>query len=147
MSEGKCLLQVQQHPEPYSVLFSKEMANPQDTMSTRLASAEMRSMRSVTIPLQSPNHPPVNHKRLMTEFKIDYQTRRGSKGKDIVYKVYLPSAYKGYVIVAEKKDATSPEVEDLPLGISVCHICLRAYLGSCHCLTMSKSPRKRQRSQ
>lgn len=124
MSEERCLLQEQQHPKPYSVLFSEQMATPQNTMSTGLAPAQTQIMRSVTIPLQAPNHPPVNHKRLMNEFKIDYQTRRGSKGKDIVYKVYLPSAYKGYVIMVEKKDATSPGVEDLLLGSSVSHICL-----------------------
>lgn len=83
----------------------------------------------------------------MTEFKIDYQTGRGSEGKDIVYKVYLPSAYKGYVIMVEKKDATSPVVEDLPLGIPVSHICLRDYLRSCHCLRMSNFLRERQKCQ
>ena len=83
-------------------------------------------MQSVTIPLQAPN-PPVGHKRFMTEFRIDYQTRRGSNGRDFVYKVLLPSAYKGYAIMVEKKDSTSPSIEGLPLEISVSHIRLQVY--------------------
>lgn len=147
MSEEKCLSQVQQHPELYSVFFSEQMANPQDSMSTESAAVEMQFVQSVTIPLQAPNPPPVNHKRVTTEFKIDYQTRRGSNGKDVVYKVYLPSAYKGYVIMVEKKDTTRPGVENLPLGSSVSHLCLENYLRDHHCLTMSTFTREGQRSQ
>ena len=80
-------------------------------------------MQSVTIPLQVQT-PTVDPKRCMTEFKIDYQIRRDSRGKEMVYKVYLPSRYKGWAITAEKKDATSPEVEESSPDIFVSHICL-----------------------
>ena len=78
-------------------------------------------MQSVTIPLQV-QIPTVDPKRCMTEFKIDYQTRRDSRGKEIVYKVYLPSRHKGWAITAQKKDATNPRVEELSPDILVSHI-------------------------
>ena len=78
-------------------------------------------MRSVTIPLQV-QPPTVDPKRCTSEFKIDYQTRRDSRGKEIVYKVYLPSRHKGWAITAEKKDATNARVEESSPDIFVSRI-------------------------
>ena len=64
----------------------------------------------------------VDPKRCMTEFKIDYQTRRDSRGKELVYKVYLPSRHKGWAITAIKKDAINPMVEESSSDIFVSHI-------------------------
>lgn len=58
----------------------------------------------------------------MAEFKIDYQMRRDNNGQDSVYRVYLPSTYKGWAIMAEKKDAASPRVEEQSPEISVGHL-------------------------
>ena len=80
-------------------------------------------MQSVTIPLHV-SSPTVDPKRSMTEFKIDYQIMRDSRGKEIVYKVYLPTKYKGWAITAEKKNATSPEVQESSPDTLVSHICL-----------------------
>lgn len=88
--------------------------------------AERTFKRSVTPPLQARDRLE-GHKRLMTEFKIDYQTRRDNKGHEIVYKVYLPSTYKGWVIMAEKKDAASPAIEELVPDSPVGHIRLRYF--------------------
>ncbi len=77
-------------------------------------------MQSTTIPLQS-RHLPVDHKRIMAEFKIDYHTRRDHRGNDSVCRVFIPSTYKGYVITAERKDATSLEAEELSPDFTVGH--------------------------
>ena len=55
----------------------------------------------------------------MTDFKIDYQVRRDNKGQDSVYRVYIPSKYKGWLIMAEKTDTASPRVEALQPDVSV----------------------------
>ena len=55
----------------------------------------------------------------MTEFKIDYQVCRNNKGQEYVYKAYIPSAYKGWAITAERENAASLRVEALQLDISV----------------------------
>ena len=73
---------------------------------------------SVTIPSLAQNLP-LHHKTLMTEFKIEYQIRRDSEGKESVHKVYLPSTYKGWAITAERKDAASPGAEAFPSEIPV----------------------------
>lgn len=62
------------------------MAHPQSPTLTESAPAERQFMLSVTIPLQV-QPPTVDPKRCTSEFKIDYQTRRDSRGKEIVYKV------------------------------------------------------------
>ena len=77
------------------------MANPQDETPTATALAERQFLQSVTVPLQA-GYPTVDQKRSMTEFKIGYQISRDNKGKEAVYKVYLPSRHKGWVIMAEK---------------------------------------------
>lgn len=55
----------------------------------------------------------------MTDFKIDYQVHRDNRGQDSVYKVYIPSKHKGWLIMAEKKDAASPRVEALQPDVPV----------------------------
>lgn len=75
-------------------------------------------MCSVTVPSQSQNFP-VYHKTLMTDFKIDYQVRRDNKGQDYVYRVYIPSKYKGWVVMAENNDAASPRAAALQPDVSV----------------------------
>ena len=97
------------------------MAHPQSPTPTESGPVEMQFVQSVTTPLQVQT-PIVDPKRSMTGFKIDYQTRRDSRGKETVYKVYLPSSYKGWVITAEKKDATDSEVEESSLEVLVSHI-------------------------
>ena len=122
-SQAKCLLEVQQDQGRYFVSSSEQMAHPQGPTPAESAPVERQFMQSVTIPLQVQT-PTVDPKRYMTEFKIDYQTRRDNRGKEMVYKVYLPSRYKGWAITAEKKDATNPEVEESWPEIFVSHICL-----------------------
>lgn len=97
------------------------MAHPQSPTPAETAPAEMQFMQSVTIPLHVQT-PTVDPKRSMTEFKIDYQTRHDNRGKETVYKVYLPSRYKGWAITAEKKNATSSELEESSLDVFVSHI-------------------------
>lgn len=61
----------------------------------------------------------------MTEFKIDYQVRQDDGGQEYVYKAYLPSTHKGWAIMAERNDATSPYGVGLPPQIYVGHVHLR----------------------
>ena len=103
------------------------MAYPQGPTTAGCPPAERQFLQSVTVPFQAQD-PTVDHKRCMTEYKIDYHVQRDSKGKESVNKVYLPSRYKGWVIMAEKKDAAGPEVEEPPSDISVSHIQLRHYV-------------------
>ena len=70
---------------------------------------------------------PADPKKGMTEFKIDYQTRRDNGDKDYVCKVYLPSPHKGWVIMAERTDAVSPRAKEMRPGISVGLIRFRDY--------------------
>lgn len=75
-------------------------------------------MRSVTI--HSPlRYSPVHQKRVTAEFKVDYQVRRDDRGHETVYKVYLPSTYKGWAIMVEKQDDDDPRSEKLRPDISV----------------------------
>ena len=75
-------------------------------------------MCSVEIPSQVQDLP-VHHKTLMTDFKIDYHVRRDNKGQDSVYRVYFPSRYKGWVIMAEKNDAAGPRPAALQPDVAV----------------------------
>ena len=118
------MLQPQQDPGQQSLPSSERIAIPHDETSTETASAGSCFMRSVTIPSQAQKSP-CHHKSPMTEFKIDYQVRQDNRGQEHVYKVYLPSTYKGWAIMAERKDATSPYGVGLPQQISVGHL----YLG------------------
>ena len=122
-SQAKRSLGVQQDQGQHFVSSSERMAHPQGPTPTESAPVERQFMQSVTIPLPL-QIPTVDPKRCMTEFKIDYQIRRDSRGKAIVYKVYLPSRYKGWAITAEKKDVTNREVEESSPDIFVCHIYL-----------------------
>lgn len=102
------------------------MANPHDRLATGPAPVGRGStfMLSVTLPPPAQDLP-VLHKKSMTEFKIDYAVRRDNKGQECVYKVYLPSTYKGWAIMVEKKDAASPRLEELQPDISVGDLHLR----------------------
>lgn len=121
MNLGDRMLQVQQDPAQHTVSCSEPIANPQGETSTATASAGKSFMRCVRIPSQAQKSP-VNHQTLMTEFKIDYQVRKDKKGLKSVHKVYLPSTWKGWAIMAEKKDAASPCGAELPREISVGHL-------------------------
>ena len=88
------------------------------SIATESLSAERTSIASLASPLQY-RKLPGGHRQRMAEFKIDYQTRRDHKGKEEVYKVVLPSAHKGWAIVAEKSDDLESEEEELPLIVSV----------------------------
>ena len=116
MSREKYLMQGQQDPERRSISPLERMANSQDTTPTESAPAEWQCMQSVTIdpPAQML---PVQRKRLMTRFEITYSTNHDNK----VYKVCLPSMYKGWAITAENKDAASPGVEEVASEITVSH--------------------------
>lgn len=83
-------------------------------------------MRSEPIP-SLVSHLPVHHKTLMTDFKIDYQVGRDNKGQESVYRVYIPSAHKGWAIMADKEDAASARVEALQRDIFVCDLRLRKH--------------------
>ena len=83
-------------------------------------------MQSMNMPLQVRKFP-ADQKKGMSEFKIDYQTRRDKRGKDYVCKVYLPSPHKGWVIMAERTDAVSPRAKELRPEISVGRIRFRDY--------------------
>lgn len=61
----------------------------------------------------------MHHKTLLTDFKIDYQVRRDNRGQDSVYKVYIPSKHKGWLIMADKKDTASPRAEALQPDVPV----------------------------
>ena len=76
------------------------------------------SMSSVTIPSQAQNLL-LHHKTLMSDFKIDYQVRRDNNGQESVHKVYIPSKYKGWLIMAEKEDAASPRADALQPNVPV----------------------------
>ena len=69
----------------------------------------------------------------MTAFKIDYAVRRDNLGQECVYKVCLPSTYKGWAITVEKKEAASPRLEQSQPDISVGDLHLRLVL----CLPMA----------
>ena len=97
------------------------MGHSQSSTRTESAPAEKQFMQSVTIPVQVQT-PTIDPKRCMSEFKIDYQTRRDSRGKEIVYKVYLPSRHKGWAITAHRKDAANPRVEESSPDIFVSRI-------------------------
>lgn len=120
MCQDSFILQLQQDPQQHSVSSSEGMANPYDKTSTEAASPgrDRVFMLSVTIPSPAQTLP-VLHKKHMAEFKIDYQVRRDNKVQESVYKVYLPSTYKGWAIMAEKEDAGSPRVEALQPDVSV----------------------------
>ena len=77
-------------------------------------------MKSVTVPLQAHDRL-VQHNTHMMEFKIDYNVRLDKNRHESVYKVCMPSRYKGWATIAEKDDDASLVVEDLPAEISVGH--------------------------
>ena len=85
-----------------------------------LVPAGTSSLPSVTLPMQSQNSPG-DRRRRMAEFKIDYQTRRDEKGREFVYRVCLPSTYKGWAFIVEKKNVTSPRAEEVPTVALVSH--------------------------
>ena len=64
-------------------------------------------------------------KKVMTEFKVDYQIRRDSTGEDTVYKVYFSSPHNGRIIMAKRKDAVSPWPKELRPVTSVGRIRFR----------------------
>ena len=106
--------------EPCYVSPYEPVTNLHDRESVKTESPSIQIMKSVTIPLQAQDRL-VQHNTHTVEFKIDYKVRLDKNGHDSVYKVCIPSRYKGWVTVAEKDDAASPVVEDLPAEISVGH--------------------------
>ena len=100
------------------------MTNLQEENPVKTESASRQFMKSVTIPLQAQDRL-VQHNTHMMGFNIDYKVRLDENGHESVSKVCMPSGYKGWVTIAEKDDATSPVVEDLPAEISVGHLHLK----------------------
>ena len=96
------------------------MTNLHEEKSVKTDSPSRQFMKSVTIPVQVQDCV-VQHNTHVVEFKIDYKVRLDENGHESVYKVCMPSGYKGWVTIAEKDDAASPIVEDLPAEISVGH--------------------------
>ena len=96
------------------------MTNRHEEKSVKTDSPSRQIMKSVTIPLQAQDRL-VQHNTHMMGFKIDYKVRLDENGHEFVYKVCMPSRYKGWVSIAEKDDAASLVVEDLPAEISVGH--------------------------
>ena len=102
------------------VSSSEPMTKLQDQESVKTESPSRQFMKSVTIPLQAQDRL-VQHSTHIVEFKIDYKVRLDKNGHDSVYKVCMPSRYKGWATIAEKDPAASPVVKDLPAKISVGH--------------------------
>ena len=102
------------------VSSTEPMTNLHEGESVKTESPSRQIMKSVTIPLQAQDRL-VQHNTHIVEFKIDYKVRLDKNGRDSVYKVCIPSRYKGWVTIAEKDDVASPVVEGLPAEISVGH--------------------------
>ena len=96
------------------------MANLHEEKSVKTEFPSRQFMKSVTIPLQAQDRL-VQHNTHVVGFNIDYKVRLDENSHESVYKVCMPSGYKGWVTIAEKDDAASPVVEDLPAEISVGH--------------------------
>lgn len=98
--------------EPMTTLHDRKPVETDSTM--------RQFVTSVTIPLQAQDRL-VQHNTHTMEFKIDYKVRLDKNGHESVYKVCMPSRYKGWATIAEKDDAASLVIGDLPEEISVGH--------------------------
>ena len=96
------------------------MTSLHDRKSVETDSTMRQFVKSVTIPLQAQDRLVQRNTHTM-EFKIDYKVRLDKNGHESVYKVCMPSRYKGWATIAEKDDAASLVMEDLPEEISVGH--------------------------